>query len=90
MVNINNYVTIALGRGDGTFKTGLLVGTGNAPQSLIADDFNSDGLPDLATADYESRSVSILLNRSSIRRLHTGRTPALPVVVRRQGSLHAD
>lgn len=63
--NLNaNYVTLLLGRGDGTFKVNLLAGVGQAPEFMVQHDFNGDGFPDLATADYESETVSILINRS--------------------------
>ncbi|MEG4067151.1 DUF4347 domain-containing protein [Microcoleus sp. Pol11C2] len=48
-----------------TFKqtpTGLT--TGNLPTAIVSQDFNGDGLPDLAVANRSSDSVSILLGTS--------------------------
>ena len=39
--------------------------TGSSPQSVAVADFNGDGFPDLATADYGSNTVSILLGNAS-------------------------
>jgi hypothetical protein len=54
-------VAIFLGNGDGTFArttdpdtgTALSYGVGRDPVALVADDFNGDGVPDLAVADAE-------------------------------------
>jgi hypothetical protein len=35
---------------------------GQAPKSLTSADFNSDGIPDIATANYNSGNVSLLLS----------------------------
>jgi hypothetical protein len=57
-------LTVMLGKGDGTFQTPINYATGAT--SLIAADFNGDGIPDLATIDSASLrsinpSLSILL-----------------------------
>ena len=54
--NENDYnVSVFLGKGDGTLRTGQYFGTGpqgggraNVDNTLTASDFNGDGLPDLA------------------------------------------
>ncbi len=58
-----NTVTILLGNGDGTFAqpSGSPVPAGNEPYSLAAGDFNGDGKPDLAVADYNNARVTMLL-----------------------------
>src|SRR5229473_902827 len=38
---------------------------GNTPVALVAQDFNADGLPDLAVANQNDNSISILLNQNS-------------------------
>jgi hypothetical protein len=43
---------ILLGRGNGTFEAGVQVGAGENPNSLEISDFNHDGNPDLALAQY--------------------------------------
>ncbi len=57
-------VTILLGDGSGGFSqpTGSPVSAGSAPVSVTVGDFNSDGKPDLAVANFDSGNVTILLN----------------------------
>src|SRR6266852_1282826 len=38
---------------------------GNTPVALVAQDFNADGLPDLAVANQNDNSITILLNQNS-------------------------
>jgi hypothetical protein len=56
-------VAVMLGNGDGTFQAAreFDTGPGSAPNDLVARDFNGDGKLDLATADYGSGGVSVLL-----------------------------
>jgi hypothetical protein len=56
-------VSILLGNGDGTFQAQLEFSTGSqsAPSSVVIEDLNGDGKPDLATANNGSNNVSILL-----------------------------
>jgi hypothetical protein len=58
-----NSISILLGKGDGTFQPQLaLTGNiGNSPYPVAVGDFNGDGLPDLAVANYADQSVSIML-----------------------------
>ena len=70
------FVAILLGNGDGTFRPELLAGGGAEPRAFVVGDFNGDGLPDVATANYFGRSVSILLNDSRLKgRRGTGEHP---------------
>jgi hypothetical protein len=48
-----------------TFAPQVTFPTGIAPRSLSIGDFNGDGKPDLATANYFSDTVSILLNSTA-------------------------
>ncbi len=63
-----NYLTgeisILLGNGDGTFARQILFGTGRFPHWPVAADFNGDGRPDLAVANFRANSVSVLLNQA--------------------------
>lgn len=54
-------VEIFLGNGDGTFQRPYEYEVGNFPASVVAGDFNNDGIPDLATADVYDGKISILL-----------------------------
>jgi hypothetical protein len=54
--------TTAPGATTPTFATKVDFTTGDGPRSIIIDDINGDGKPDLAVANSLSNSVSILLN----------------------------
>lgn len=54
-------VSILIGNGDGTFKSGGSYLVGDTPEAIIAADFNNDGATDLAVANLYSGSVSIFL-----------------------------
>lgn len=62
---IDSGVSILLGRGDGTFEPAQEFLTAEGTASLVVADFNDDGQPDLATANHETSSVTILLNDSA-------------------------
>jgi hypothetical protein len=60
--------TTATGAGTATFATEVTFPTGIKPESVSIDDFNSDGRPDLAVANFVSNSsgsASILLNTTA-------------------------
>ncbi len=63
----DNTVSILIGNGDGTFRpaverpVGLNYPGENGPDAMVAGDFNGDGRLDLAIANYNSGTVSILL-----------------------------
>jgi len=59
----SNNVTILLGDGNGNFAeaAGSPVSVGAGPSSIAAGDFNADGNTDIAVANKNSDSVSILL-----------------------------
>jgi hypothetical protein len=74
-------VSILLGNVDGTFTTpaDYVVGSGSWqswPSSVAVGDFNGDGKPDLAAANYTADTVSVLLNITEpvigIMRINTG------------------
>ena len=58
-----NTVSILLGNGAGSFgaPTSFGTGTNTNPASVAVGDFNGDGKQDLATANFDSSNVSILL-----------------------------
>ncbi len=44
-----------------TFPVGLKHGVGSKPVALVTGDFNGDGILDVATANQQSNTVSVLL-----------------------------
>jgi hypothetical protein len=66
--NVTGSLSVLLGNGDGTFQTARTFSAGQAPVSVAVADFNGDGIPDLAVADFgvyytKSGTVSILLGK---------------------------
>ena len=59
--NLPGSVSIWLGNGDGTFTLKSSPVTGVQPQSVAIADFNGDGIPDLAVANYSDNTLTILL-----------------------------
>jgi hypothetical protein len=49
-----------------TFAPQQTFATGAAPNSVAVGDFNGDGQPDLAVANFHSNNVSVLLNITSV------------------------
>jgi hypothetical protein len=57
----DSTVSVLLGNGDGTFQTQVTYATGVFPSSVTSGDFNGDGKPDLAVANYASSTVTVLV-----------------------------
>jgi hypothetical protein len=57
----SKWVSVLLGLGDGTFASQQRATVGDSARSLRIGDFNRDGRPDLATANFDNGDVSILL-----------------------------
>ncbi len=59
----DNVVNILLGNGDGTFTASQSspFPTGYAPQAIVVADLNGDGKLDLAIANYQDATLTILL-----------------------------
>src|SRR5262249_49528435 len=55
-------VSVLLGNGDGSFQAPLSYHAGESPYAVVVDDFNGDGFPDVATANWNSNNVTVLLN----------------------------
>ena len=54
-------VTVLLGNGDGSFRAPVSYPTGASPYAVVVADFNGDGKPDLAVANFGSNTASILM-----------------------------
>jgi hypothetical protein len=55
-----------MGDGAGGFSVAIDFTAGNSPQSVVIGDLNQDGKPDLAVANQNSNSVSVLINTSEM------------------------
>ena len=60
-------ITVLLGNGSGGFSaaTGSPFATGTNPDSIVNGDFNGDGIQDLATANFNANTVTVLLGNGS-------------------------
>jgi hypothetical protein len=66
---LGRNLSVLLGNGDGTFQAAVNYAVGTAssnPRSIAVGDFNSDGKPDLAVANYKDNNVSVLLNTTGL------------------------
>jgi hypothetical protein len=54
-------LSILLGNGNGTFKPGQIFSVGNSATSVVAGDFNGDGIQDIAVADPVDNQIGIFL-----------------------------
>jgi hypothetical protein len=69
--NTCGFISVLLGKGDGTFQTGTDFSAGGVPNALAVADLNGDGIPDLAFANMAANSynsgtgglVSVLLGK---------------------------
>src|SRR5439155_1345431 len=59
----NGIVSVLLGKGDGSFRAAVNYSVGMSPFSIVVSDFNGDGKPDLAVANFISGDVSVLLGK---------------------------
>lgn len=57
-------IEILLGKGDGSFTVASTPATGNCPQDFVIADLNGDGMPDIATADLDGKTMTILLGNA--------------------------
>src|SRR5208282_661277 len=61
VADYSGYVSVLLGRGDGTFQSAVNYSAGSYPRSVAVGDFNGDGKADLVVADDNGGNVSVLL-----------------------------
>jgi len=60
LVNEGGFFLVFLGNGDGTFQASLKYSM-NSIESIVAGDFNGDGIPDLALTLFNNGELAILL-----------------------------
>ncbi|WP_263351093.1 FG-GAP-like repeat-containing protein [Acidicapsa acidisoli] len=65
--DVDATVTILLGSGNGPFTQAASspVKVGYGPESIVVGDFNGDGIPDLATANSDDSTSTILLGNGN-------------------------
>ena len=61
----NGDLSILFGYGDGTLAPQIHIVAGNHPHTVVARDFNGDGIDDLAVADDRTGDVRVLLAAGS-------------------------
>lgn len=63
----SSAVSMLISSGDGTFASAINFSTGDpsTPFSAALGDFNGDGKPDVATANFVDSSASVLINQSA-------------------------
>ena len=78
-----NNVTVLLGNGAGGFTPamGSPFPSGTSPTSLVVGDFNGDGVQDLATANYGSNNVTVLLGGKAATSSALGTTSPLTITL---------
>lgn len=59
-------VYVLPGDGAGLFGTAATYAVGKSPTGVVIADFNSDGKADIATSNYSSFNVSLLLNHANV------------------------
>ncbi|WP_084684908.1 FG-GAP-like repeat-containing protein [Methylohalobius crimeensis] len=64
-------ISILLGNGDGSFQaeSRFPIGNGHVPDGIAVVDINGDGRADIATSNFTSDNVSVLLNQTDPARL---------------------
>ncbi|PYJ03502.1 MAG: hypothetical protein DME25_12075, partial [Verrucomicrobia bacterium] len=64
--DVASDVAILLSRGNGTFRAAVNYSAGTSPRAVGVGDFNGDGNPDLAVADYGALDVNSQFTNSSV------------------------
>lgn len=60
-------VAVLKGNGDGTFqRPATYFPSGGQPDSIAIGDFNGDGKPDIAVANFQTATISVLLNQGGV------------------------
>lgn len=61
----DDFVSVLLGLGDGTFSEPVQYPAGNFPSKIVVSDVNSDGLEDVVAASTNSYAVSVLFGNGN-------------------------
>lgn len=66
-------ISVLLGKGDGTFGPASFFSAGTTPIAITVADFNGDGKPDLAAANFGGTSLAVLMGNGdgTFRRRHS-------------------
>jgi len=94
-IDFEGYLTVFLGRGDGTFENGLINDTAYDPYSLAIADLDGNGVLDVAVAIRSSDEVCVFLgNGDGTFRprldLATGSRPTCVIAADVSGDHHTD
>lgn len=84
----NKNLALAMGSvfpSSSVFTQSSVAGVGSEPEAIAIGDFNGDGKPDLAVANYEANSVTVLLNSGN--GTFTADTSAIPTTVKLNGPI---
>jgi hypothetical protein len=57
----DDFISVSMGRGDGTFRPPVFFPAGASPYNLAIGDVNDDGIPDVVVTDIGSDSIGVLL-----------------------------
>ncbi len=81
----DGYVSVYLGAGDGSFTEAAKLNVLRWPRSIVVGDFNRDGKPDLAVANFDDNSDSTFLGNGDgtftpVGTLSAGEDPATTLV----------
>ena len=67
--NATSQIAVLLNNGDGSFGSPTFyaagAGVGEGSQSIVIADFNGDGHPDIAAANFTDATISVLLNNGN-------------------------
>jgi hypothetical protein len=58
----DNTLSYFKGNGDGTFKSQIIMNTGEDPICVVTSDFNNNGYLDLAVLNYRDQTINIYFN----------------------------
>ena len=93
--NSTGSVQILLDNGDGTFRTGAVLPTGQSADGIAAADIDGDGFPDLVVTSELGNTVSLLTSNhdgtfKAFTKLFTGAGPAGVAIGDFNNDGHAD